>query len=176
MRVLVAADVHGNLAAFEAVIADARRRGGFDLIACVGDVVDYGPAPGECLTLLRSFPHVAVAGNHDWGAVGKVSLDDFNPAAAEACRWAGAQLDADQRTCLEELPLTATVGDLTLAHGSPRDPIWEYMVSGYRAGVLPPLQHVRLRCGPLASPTPVRAAARRLLCGAVAGAGRVRPA
>ncbi len=129
MRALVVADVHGNLAAFEAVIADARRGGGFDVIACVGDIVGYGPAPGECLTLLRSFPHIAVAGNHDWGAIGKVSLGDFNPAAAEACRWAGARLDADQRTYLGALPLTATFGDLTLAHGSPRDPIWEYLVS-----------------------------------------------
>ncbi|MEK7681987.1 MAG: metallophosphoesterase family protein, partial [Chloroflexota bacterium] len=139
MRALVVADVHGNLAAFEAVIADARRRGGFDLIACVGDIVGYGPAPGECLALLRSFPHVAVAGNHDWGAIGKVSLSDFNPAAAEACRWAGAQLNADQRTYLEELPLTATVGDLTLAHGSPRDPIWEYLVSESAARACFPL-------------------------------------
>ncbi len=129
MRALVVADVHGNLAAFEAVIADVRRGGGFDLIACVGDVVGYGPAPGECLTLLRSFPHVAVAGNHDWGAVGKVSLDDFNPAAAESCRWTSARLDTDQRTYVEKLPLVTTVGDLTLAHGSPRDPIWEYLVS-----------------------------------------------
>ncbi|MDO8530974.1 MAG: metallophosphoesterase family protein [Dehalococcoidia bacterium] len=129
MRVLVVADVHGNLTAFETVIADARRRGGFDAIACAGDIVGYGPAPGECLALLRSFPHVAVAGNHDWGAVGKVNLRDFNPAAAEVCRWAGAQLNAEQRTYLEDLPLTTTVGDLTLAHGSPRDPVWEYLVS-----------------------------------------------
>lgn len=129
MRALVLADIHGNLGAFQAVLADAQRRGGFDAIACLGDIVGYGPDPAGCIALLRSYTHVAVAGNHDGGAIGKTSLDYFNPAAAQACRWSGRQLVPEQRKYLEGLPLVATLGDCTLVHGSPRDPIWEYLVS-----------------------------------------------
>ncbi len=70
MRVLVISDIHANLAAFEAVLEDAR--GQWEFVWCLGDVVGYGPDPNECCELLRSLPHLCLAGNHDWAALARL--------------------------------------------------------------------------------------------------------
>ena len=129
MRTLIVSDVHSNLEAFQAVIADAETHGGFDEIWSLGDLVGYGPDPSECVELLRSYTHSAVAGNHDLAATGMLSLDRFNPYAAAANRWTAAQLTREQRDYIGGLPLTLEIDEFTLAHGSPRDPIWEYLVT-----------------------------------------------
>ena len=123
------ADVHANLAAFQAVLSDIEKRGGADEIWCLGDIVGYGPDPSECIALLRQLPHLCVAGNHDWAAIGKVDISDFNPDAAQACRWTATQLTPEDARYLESLPLTLRRNDFTIVHGSPREPIWEYVVS-----------------------------------------------
>ena len=79
MRYAIIADIHANLTAFIAVLEDLERQGGAEKIWCLGDVVGYGPDPHECIELLRQTDHVCVAGNHDWGAIGKVGTADFNP-------------------------------------------------------------------------------------------------
>src|SRR5262245_34591667 len=122
MRALVVADVHANLAAFQAVLADAHDRGGFDTVWCLGDIVGYGPQPAECMDLLRSLPHVAIAGNHDLAAAGKLSIDGFNSLAAQAALWTWQQLSEAERDWLEALPLTCIEGDFTLVHGTLLDP------------------------------------------------------
>jgi len=129
MRYAILADIHSNLAAFEAVLADAEGRGGFDKIWCLGDVVGYGPDPHECIERLRKFEPVCVAGNHDWAAIGKMDTSEFNPVAALAAHWTAEQLTDEDRDYLLSLPLTFNEGDFTLAHGSPREPIWEYLLS-----------------------------------------------
>lgn len=129
MRCAILADIHSNLAALEAVLVDIKERGGVDQIWCLGDIVGYGPDPGECLRLLREQELTCVAGNHDWAAVGNVSIADFNPDAAAACRWTARQLTPEQVEFLKNLPLTLICDDFTLVHGSPRDPITEYMLS-----------------------------------------------
>ncbi len=129
MRYAILADIHSNLAALRAVLADLGERGGADELWCLGDVVGYGPDPRECISLLRSYHLQAVAGNHDLGAVGRIPLDDFNPEAAAACRWNGAQLGPDEVAFLEALPLTLVRDSFTLVHGSPREPVWEYLLS-----------------------------------------------
>jgi len=129
MRYAVISDIHSNLTAFQAVLKDIEAKGGFERIWCLGDVVGYGPDPKECIELLRQYEHICVAGNHDWGAIGKINIDDFNPEAAIACRWTGQQLKQGDADYLANLPLTISEGDFTLAHGSPREPIWEYLVS-----------------------------------------------
>lgn len=129
MRYAILADVHANLAAFQAVLHDIERAGGMDEIWCLGDVVGYGPDPVECIALLRRHKHVCVAGNHDWAAIGKMDTDYFNPEAAAAARWTSQQLTTDSRLYLEALPLSIEKGDFTLVHGSPREPIWEYVLS-----------------------------------------------
>ncbi|MCJ7516015.1 MAG: metallophosphatase family protein [Dehalococcoidia bacterium] len=129
MRHAILADIHSNLAAFEAVLHDAEGRGGFDKIWCLGDVVGYGPDPHECIERLRQFEHVCVAGNHDWAAIGKMDTSEFNPVAALAAHWTAEQLTAEDKDYLQNLPLTLHENSFTLAHGSPREPIWEYLLS-----------------------------------------------
>ncbi len=126
MRIAVVADVHGNGAAFQAVIAAFEP---VDEVWCLGDLVGYGPAPDECIDLLQQMAHRCVAGNHDWAAIGRLPLEDFNPAAAAAARWTAGRLSESHRRFLEGLPETAEIGDFTLAHGSPRHPIWEYILT-----------------------------------------------
>ena len=129
MKYAILGDIHGNLAAFEAVLQDGESRGGFDSIWCLGDVVGYGPDPHECIELLRQYEHICIAGNHDWAAIGKMDTSDFNPAAAQACYWTGQQLTREDIDYLQNLPLRFCQDDFTLVHGSPREPIWEYLLS-----------------------------------------------
>ena len=129
MRYAIIADIHSNLVAFTAVLDDIERRGGVEEVWCLGDVVGYGPEPSECISLLRQTNHICVAGNHDWAATGKIDTSDFNPDAAAACQWTGQRLTDEDVDYLSNLPLTIEKGDFTLAHGSPREPIWEYLLS-----------------------------------------------
>jgi len=125
MRCLVLSDIHSNLEALEAVLDDA---GPVDQIWCLGDVVGYGPDPNGCVERLRSMPHLCIAGNHDWATLGKLDLADFNPDAREANLWNRQQLTPDNLAYLEARPETLIEGDFTLSHGSPRHPIWEYII------------------------------------------------
>ena len=128
MRYLLIADIHSNIVAFEAVLADARVRGGFDEAWCLGDIVGYGPWPNECIALLSSLPHKAIMGNHDCAAIGKMALSAFNALAAEACLWNGARLEERARAYLDALSTTlAGSPDVTMVHASLGDPLWEYM-------------------------------------------------
>jgi len=129
MRYAIIADIHSNLAAFTAVLADIEHRGGVEEVWCLGDVVGYGPDPHECIALLRQTNHVCLAGNHDWAAIGKLDTSYFNPEAAAACHWTARQLSPEDVDYLENLPLSIQKGDFTLVHGSPREPIWEYLLS-----------------------------------------------
>ncbi len=134
MRCAIIADIHANLAAFTAVLDDVERRGGVEEVWCLGDIVGYGPDPHQCIELLRQCNPVCVAGNHDWAAIGKLDTSDFNPDAATACHWTGRQLSPDDVEYLGSLPLVIHRGDFTLVHGSPREPIWEYLLSASVAG------------------------------------------
>jgi diadenosine tetraphosphatase ApaH/serine/threonine PP2A family protein phosphatase len=129
MRYAILGDIHGNLAAFEAVLRHAGDRGGFDKIWCLGDVVGYGPDPRECIERLRQFEHVCVVGNHDLAAIGKMGTAEFNPVAALACHWTAQQLAAEDIDYIQSLPLSLCQDSFTLVHGSPREPIWEYLMS-----------------------------------------------
>lgn len=143
MRIAIVSDIHANLSAFRAILAHAAEGGTVDAIWCLGDTVGYGPQPNECIDLLREFDHVAVAGNHDLAACGKMSVEMFNDAAATAARWTTTQLTPQSRTYLEELPLVAREGDFTLVHGSLRDPEWEYLLSTTQARAQFDLQETR---------------------------------
>ena len=129
MRYAIIADIHANLAAFKAVLDDIKRRGGVEEVWCLGDVVGYGPDPRQCIELLRQYNHACIAGNHDWAAIGKLATSEFNPDAAVACRWTGQQLSPGDIQYLENLPMVIQKEDFTLVHGSPRQPIWEYLIS-----------------------------------------------
>ncbi|UCB42205.1 MAG: metallophosphoesterase family protein [Dehalococcoidales bacterium] len=129
MRYAIIADIHSNLAALTTVLDDIEHRGGADEIWCLGDVVGYGPDPRECLAIIRKTTNICVAGNHDWAAIGKISISDFNPDAAAANQWTAQRLSDEDIEYISNLPLISESGDFTLTHGSPREPIREYLLS-----------------------------------------------
>jgi len=133
MRYAIIADIHANLAAFVAVLDDIKQGGGVEEVWCLGDIVGYGPDPHQCIELLRQYNHVCVAGNHDWAATGKIDTAEFNPDAAAACHWTAQRLTPEDVNYLDSLPLAIEKNDFTLVHGSPREPIWEYLLSTSRA-------------------------------------------
>jgi len=124
MRYLVISDIHSNLAALQTVLSDADD---FDEILCLGDLVGYGPNPNECVSRVREERNTCLAGNHDWAALGKLSLSSFNTDARIANAWTQRQLGSTARAFLNSLPTNRVVGDFTLAHASPREPVWEYI-------------------------------------------------
>ncbi|MDQ3692558.1 MAG: metallophosphatase family protein [Chloroflexota bacterium] len=125
MRVLIISDVHANLVALEAVL---RAAPSVDAIWNLGDTVGYGPRPVACLNRLgdETVEH-SLVGNHDLAAIGQLDLSEFNPWARAAALWTSEQLLASHRERLAALPATVVAAGVTLAHGSPRDPIWEYV-------------------------------------------------
>ena len=134
MRCAILSDIHGNLEALLATLDDILRftfeqRAPLDAIWCLGDIVGYGPDPSECVQVIRERCSLCIAGNHDWAAIGKIDLDDFSDAAASSAEWTGKQLSMDARMYLRSLPERITQGDFTLAHGSPSNPIWEYLTT-----------------------------------------------
>lgn len=126
MRIAVVSDIHSNIVAFEAVL---NLVGEFDQLWCLGDIVGYGPRPNECVARLAAAKHLAVAGNHDHAAIGKIGVEEFNPFAALAARWTADILAEPTREYLAALGTVQTSGEFTLVHGSPRGPIWEYVLN-----------------------------------------------
>jgi diadenosine tetraphosphatase ApaH/serine/threonine PP2A family protein phosphatase len=123
------ADVHGNLEALEVVVRLLRDKGATGFICC-GDIVGYGPDPNFCVEIVRRMHCTCVAGNHDYGAVGKVPVDCFNSVAAQALLWTRSRLTESNRLYLENLPLTAQEDSLLIVHSSPSAPdAWEYVLT-----------------------------------------------
>jgi predicted phosphodiesterase len=127
MRIAVLSDVHSNLHALEAVLADVDA-GGFDALWFLGDLVGYGPRPNECAALLQERAAICLAGNHDLVVLGRIPIDSFVGEAAAAARWTQEVLDDTARSFLEALEPRAVGPDAELFHGSPRDPVWEYVL------------------------------------------------
>jgi diadenosine tetraphosphatase ApaH/serine/threonine PP2A family protein phosphatase len=129
VRYAVLSDVHGNLEALSAVLADARAAGAGGLL-CLGDTVGYGADPVACMEILGERAVRMVAGNHEHGAVGLIDLAWFNPVARAAAIWTRERLGADHAAYLSALPLTAALGEATCVHASPSHPEeWDYLVS-----------------------------------------------
>lgn len=131
MRILVLSDVHANLTALEAVLAAA---GNVDAVWCLGDIVGYGPDPNQCIDVIQSLPNLlCVLGNHDAAALGQIALEAFNQEAQQSIRWLRNELTRAHRGFLEGLPDKVITGEVTLAHGSPRNPVWEYLLDPFTA-------------------------------------------
>jgi predicted phosphodiesterase len=130
MRVAVISDIHANLHAVDAVLAaleDERP----DVIWNLGDTVGYGPRPNECCSLARERAGLSLVGNHDLVALGSADVDvaEFNPEAGAAAQWTSDVLSEESREFLEGLrPFGAEPG-VELYHASPRDPVWEYVLT-----------------------------------------------
>lgn len=128
MRILVISDVHANYEALEAVFADA---GAVAETWCLGDVVGYGPDPNLCVELIRERPNLTcLLGNHDVALLGRMPMAAFNGEARRSLDFQSRVLTADNMDFLRTLPEnTLERGDVTLVHGSPRDPTWEYVLN-----------------------------------------------
>ena len=126
MRILVISDIHANYTAMEAVLEHSE--GDWDFVWCLGDVVGYGPDPNECVERLKTRPQLCLAGNHDWAALNRLDVKTFNPDARRAVEWTQDTLSPENTHFLEHLPVTFVIGDFTLVHASPREPIWEYIL------------------------------------------------
>lgn len=126
MRYLLLSDIHANLCAFQAVLNDAA--GQYDGVWFLGDVVGYGPHPNECIELLSGLRCLGIAGNHDWAVLNKLGTRSFNPEARYVLLWTRRVMTTTSLQFLESLVTSAVVDDYTLVHGSPRHPIWEYVL------------------------------------------------
>jgi predicted phosphodiesterase len=131
MRILVISDIHGNLTALETVLKAAGRP---DQIWCLGDLVGYGPDPNECIALIKSTPNTScLLGNHDAAVLGKIDLQAFNQDARSSITWTKSKLKSANQSFLRDLPEKLVLEGVTLVHGSPRDPVWEYMLDLHTA-------------------------------------------
>jgi diadenosine tetraphosphatase ApaH/serine/threonine PP2A family protein phosphatase len=128
MRILVISDIHANYTALEAVLNDA---GDVDETWCLGDLVGYGPDPNAVVEQVRELPHLTcLMGNHDMAVVGRMPLESFNGDARRSLVWTEKVMTSDNMQFLRTLPQNAKVrGEVTMAHGSPRDPLWEYVLN-----------------------------------------------
>ena len=128
MRVAVLSDVHSNLHALEAVLAEAEASGVGE-VWCLGDIVGYGPRPNECAALVQERASICLAGNHDLVVLGKIPIAAFAGEAAAAASWTQDVLEEAPRAFLDSLRPSAVAPGAELFHGSPRDPIWDYVLS-----------------------------------------------
>jgi diadenosine tetraphosphatase ApaH/serine/threonine PP2A family protein phosphatase len=128
--VAVLSDIHSNLAALDAVLASI---GEVDAVWHLGDIVGYGPDPDAVVDRLREIGAIGVKGNHDDAGVAlrQEEIAQFNPTARIAAEWTHEHISASTRRFLEALPLTLVPPEtpFTLVHGSPRDPLVEYVFS-----------------------------------------------
>ena len=128
MRVAVISDIHANLPALDAALADIDREAP-DEIWCLGDIVGYGPHPNECIDRTRDRAALTLCGNHDLAVLGTIDISEFSGDAAAAARWTTGQLGEGQAEWLRELAPLARRNEAELYHGSPRDPVWDYVLS-----------------------------------------------
>ena len=133
MRVLVMSDIHANLTALQAVLTAAEE---YDAVWCLGDLVGYGPDPNECIEVMASLPNLTcLLGNHDAAALGQIDLETFNKEARISAAWMQSTLTARSFQFLTNLREKIVLGQITLAHGSPRNPVWEYLLDKFTAAL-----------------------------------------
>ncbi len=145
MRVAVVSDIHGNRQALEAVL-DAVEAETADELWCLGDLVGYGADPDACVALIRRYATVSLAGNHDLAVRGDIPLDEFSPGAALAARWTRETIDPDALAWLRTLEPQKLDEAVGLYHASPRDPVWEYVLSPLQAELCFDVLRHRIAC------------------------------
>ena len=131
MRTLILSDVHANLPALDAVLADAAP---YDRVWCLGDIVGYGPDPNACIERIQTLPQLrCVLGNHDAAILGQIDITAFNMEARASLEWLQTMLTSENQRWLAGLDERLEFDAFTIAHGSPRDPVWEYIMDVHTA-------------------------------------------
>jgi predicted phosphodiesterase len=130
MNIAILSDIHGNLDAFEAVLSDIDRNGGVNQYWCLGDTVDSGPEPHQCLERVRRLNALSLIGNHDAAVSGKFDFaKEFPEKMIEVVRWTQSNLADEDKAYLNALPIRIETSEFTMVHGSPREPIFEYILT-----------------------------------------------
>ncbi len=132
MRVAIVSDVHGNRQAFDAVL-DAIDDSECEELWCLGDLVGYGADPDACVALARENAAICLAGNHDLGVRGSLPLEEFSRGAALAASWTQQHIRPQTLEFLNSLEPTNVDEQAAMYHASPRDPVWEYVLSPLQA-------------------------------------------
>jgi predicted phosphodiesterase len=132
MKVAVVSDIHSNRQAFEAVLEAVADSDAAELW-CLGDLVGYGADPDACVELARRHVAVCLAGNHDMAVVGELPMDDFTRGASLAAQWTREVMASENLSFLADLRPEGREGSIGLYHASPRDPVWEYVLSALLA-------------------------------------------
>jgi predicted phosphodiesterase len=127
-QIALVSDIHGNLPAFEAVMEDIRSEK-VEEVWCLGDLVGYGAQPEECVALAKEVCSVCLAGNHDLVVTGGIDIADFSRSAAVAALWTRDNMGEEAMSFLRGLDPMDDGRALGLYHASPRDPVWEYVLS-----------------------------------------------
>ena len=143
MRVAIVSDIHGNRHAFEAVL-DAIGDTECQELWCLGDLVGYGADPDACVDLAREHAAVCLAGNHDLGVRGTIPLEQFSRGAALAATWTQQTISPETREYLDGLEPQNVEEAAALYHASPRDPVWEYVLSPLQAELCLDVQAKRI--------------------------------
>ncbi len=143
MRVAVVSDIHGNRQAFEAVLEQIAASECEELW-CLGDLVGYGADPDACVELARQHAAICLAGNHDLVVRGDLPLEEFSTGAALAAEWTREAVSAETREYLAQLEPTLLDEPVGLYHASPRDPVWEYVLSPLQAEMCLDVQEHRV--------------------------------
>ena len=142
MRIAVVSDIHGNRQAFEAVL-DVIEDSDCDELWCLGDLVGYGADPDACVALARDNAAICLAGHHDLGVRGTLALEEFSRGAALAATWTQQTITAETRAYLDRLEPSKLDEPVGLYHASPRDPVWEYVLSPLQAELCLDVQQQR---------------------------------
>jgi predicted phosphodiesterase len=132
MRIAVLSDIHGNHHALDAVLAEVERVD-VHAIWCLGDIVGYGADPNDCCDRIRQEADVALCGNHDMAVTGELSMEEFSRGAGIAARWTQEVLHPSHAAWLRACQPQGEARGIGLYHGSPRDPVWEYVLSSLLA-------------------------------------------
>jgi predicted phosphodiesterase len=143
MRVAVVSDIHGNKHAFEAVL-DSIDASACEEMWCLGDLVGYGADPDACVELARRHAALCLAGNHDLGVRGDLPLEEFSRGAALAAEWTRQAISPETSAYLAELEPLKLEEEVGLYHASPRDPVWEYVLSPLQADLCLDVQRHRV--------------------------------
>jgi diadenosine tetraphosphatase ApaH/serine/threonine PP2A family protein phosphatase len=132
--VAVVSDIHGNRQAFEAVLGEIASSA-CEEVWCLGDLVGYGADPDACVELARRHAAICLAGNHDLVVRGELPIEEFSRGAALAAEWTRETITSETREYLEQLQPTLLDEPVGLYHASPRDPVWEYVLSPLQAAM-----------------------------------------
>jgi predicted phosphodiesterase len=127
MRYAVISDIHGNVEALNAVLADISEQS-IDKIICLGDIVGYYPDPEKCIELVKKHVDFCLAGNHDYAAIGRIDTQNFTYHAFAAMEWTKQNISENASEFLESLALTIDLDDMYFTHSSPSNPLdWVYV-------------------------------------------------